>query len=1046
MGGVMMMIWRYVPIILLILLCGGVTAQEVVFTPTGGAGEEIQAGNISFSSPVSASSGIAILAMSENPDEYTISHAVTVDTSRFDLSSASCGGSEKQITFGNLNHINPKVSDGKVVFEEWNAGVSGIGLYDIQSGAVYQVYPGKLHQTNPDISGRIVVYEQASAGTNQVTNINGYDLETDTAAPISPSTSNQNQPVVSGRYIAWQDWRSGNPDIYMADLNSGTTQPVTKDLAEQKKPAISGSYIVWEDWRNGNADIYLYDITTGKEYQLTNNPSDQTNPKISGKIVVWEDKRNGGSAIYAMNLDTFEEYPLTDGKYKAVNPDVSGPLVVWEDYRNGNADIYLLDLITGYIYQITTNQGDQKNPSIYGNNLVWQDYRTGNSNIFLYTFSQAVGSGKYQLYGSATISGNAAPIGTEIKALIDGQVRASIQVQQAGTYGSSYGPFLEIPITNADTGKTITFKLNDMQAEQGLTIGTGGVMRLDLSASQTTPVQTYTLSGNAFLNSMPAPIGTIITATIDGQVRGQVTVTTAGSYTSLTIPVNQNDYGKTIIFTATSSSSSLQASQTITVGQQVGGWFDLTFGSCAQTTTYRFSGSVLLDGQYAPAGTIISAIIDNQIRGQVTVTVNGQYTNLNVPVYLTDNGKYVTFTAQLNGATYTAHQQITISAQSNDLIIASAEVSAASGQIVEKKVDLTFTISAQTKYSFWGRATLDGSSLPAGTTIYALIDNQIRGQVTTQLSGAYGSENGPFLEVPITNADVGKTIRFQTASGAEGDQSQLVVSGLKALKNINFISKPTSAADFSATPTQGAIPLSVKFTDRSSGNPKSWYWDFGDGTTSSERNPTHVYTKNGVYSVGLMVTLWNGQTKSVVKQNLITAGIVRPPDAQISLNQGWNFISVPKMLADGQNTAQTLFGHVDVGGHSIFAYNPRTKSWNTVSASTVINPLDAIWIYSTNKDTVYLYFAGDALQIPPTRKLVKGWNTFGVTSLNTVPAQNALLSVRDQWVYVIGFDSSIQRYQGTILNVPESNTNVLYPGYGYWIYMNEEGDLAAIGI
>ena len=57
---------------------------------------------------------------------------------------------------------------------------------------------------------------------------------------------------------------------------------------------------------------------------------------------------------------------------------------------------------------------------------------------------------------------------------------------------------------------------------------------------------------------MPATVGTIITATIDSQIRGQVTVTTAGSYTGLAIPVNQNDSGKTIIFTATTSSSSLQ--------------------------------------------------------------------------------------------------------------------------------------------------------------------------------------------------------------------------------------------------------------------------------------------------------------------------------------------------------------------------------------------------------------------------------------------------------------------------------------------------------
>lgn len=1041
-----MKIWTYVPIILLILLCGGVTAQEVVFSPSGGSGEEIQAGNISFSTPVSVSSGIAILAVSENPDEYTVANEVTVDTTRFDLSSESCGGSEKQITFGNLNHVNPRVADGRVVFEEWSSGVSSISLYDIQSGGLYPVYPGKLHQSYPDISGRIVVYEQAGAGTNQVTNINGYDLQTDTAAPISSSTANQNQPVVSGRYIAWQDWRKGNSDIYMADLNSGTSQAVTKDLAEQKKPDISGSYIIWEDWRNGNADIYLYDIAAGKEYQLTNNPYNQRNPRISGKIVVWEDDRNGISDVFAMTLDTFQEYQLTEAKYKAVNPDVSGPLVVWEDYRNGNADIYLLDLITGYIYQITTNQGDQKSPSIYGNHLVWQDYRTGNSNIFLYTFSQSVGTGKYQLYGSASMSGSGAPAGTVVSALIDGVVRATTTVQQTGQYGSSYGPFLEIPVTNADTGKTISFRLNDYQADQTLTVGSGGVMRLDLTASSVPPVQTYTLSGNVMMNSAPAPIGTVITASIDSQIRGQVTVTNAGSYTSLSIPVNQNDLGKTIIFTANSGGTTLQAAQSISVGQQVGGWFDLTFGTSPAQTIYSFSGSVLLDGQYAPAGTVISAVIDNQVRSQITITSSGQYNSLNVPVYQTDNGKYLSFTALYNGATYNAAQQVTLSVQQGDLIIASADVSAASAQKIQKKLDLTFTVSAQTKYSFWGRANLDSRPMAAGNTIYALIDNQIRGQITTLTVGSYGSEYGPFLEVPITNADIGKTIRFQTASGAEGDQTQLVVSGLKVLKNINFISKPSSAADFTATPTQGTIPLTVKFTDKSSGSPKSWYWDFGDGTTSTERNPSHVYSQNGVYSVGLMTTLWNGQTKTAVKQNLITAGIISPPEAQVSLNQGWNFISVPKMLADGQNNAKTLFGHVDVGGHSIFAYNPRTKSWNTVSATTVINPLDAVWIYSTKKDAVYLYFAGDALQIPPTRKLVKGWNTFGVTSLNTVPAQNALLSVKDQWVYVIGFDSSTQRYQSTIMNVPESNANVLYPGYGYWIYMNEEGDLAAIGI
>jgi PKD repeat protein len=349
-------------------------------------------------------------------------------------------------------------------------------------------------------------------------------------------------------------------------------------------------------------------------------------------------------------------------------------------------------------------------------------------------------------------------------------------------------------------------------------------------------------------------------------------------------------------------------------------------------------------------------------------------------------------------------------------------------------------------YRFYGQAVVDGLPASAGTIINAVIDGQIRGQITVTTTGRYGSEVGPYLEVQIYPADIGKTIRFETSTGAGGDQSQLIVSGLTVKKNINFSSQSVAGVDFTASPVQGAVPLSVKFTDKSSGSPRAYFWDFGDGATSTDKNPTHKYTSNGIYSVGLQVTYWNGQVKSAVKSNLVTAGVVTPANARIGLNPGWNFISIPKMLADGQNNAKALFGHVDVGGHSIFAYNPKTKSWTTVTATTIINPLDAVWIYSQQADTVYLYFANDALQIPPTKKLVKGWNTFGVTSLNSVPAGNALLSVKDQWIYVIGFESTTQRYQSTIMNVPESNKNTLYPGYGYWIYMSEEGELAALGL
>ena len=58
-------------------------------------------------------------------------------------------------------------------------------------------------------------------------------------------------------------------------------------------------------------------------------------------------------------------------------------------------------------------------------------------------------------------------------------------------------------------------------------------------------------------------------------------------------------------------------------------------------------------------------------------------------------------------------------------------------------------------------------------------------------------------------------------------------------------------ADFSADPRSGDAPLTVRFTDLSTGNPTMWAWDFGDGATDMVANPTHVYTTPGTYSVTL---------------------------------------------------------------------------------------------------------------------------------------------------------------------------------------------------
>jgi len=59
------------------------------------------------------------------------------------------------------------------------------------------------------------------------------------------------------------------------------------------------------------------------------------------------------------------------------------------------------------------------------------------------------------------------------------------------------------------------------------------------------------------------------------------------------------------------------------------------------------------------------------------------------------------------------------------------------------------------------------------------------------------------------------------------------------------------AANFTGTPTSGSVPLTVRFTDTSTGSPTKWSWNFGDGTSSTLRNPMHIYSNHGTYSVSL---------------------------------------------------------------------------------------------------------------------------------------------------------------------------------------------------
>lgn len=98
----------------------------------------------------------------------------------------------------------------------------------------------------------------------------------------------------------------------------------------------------------------------------------------------------------------------------------------------------------------------------------------------------------------------------------------------------------------------------------------------------------------------------------------------------------------------------------------------------------------------------------------------------------------------------------------------------------------------------------------------------------------------------------------QTITGLEGGTYYVTVTDENECYDTDAVIVQTEAsppiANFHADQTTGCDELTVVFTDDSSNDPDTWLWNFGDGNTSDQQNPTHTYTNPGVYTVSLTVT------------------------------------------------------------------------------------------------------------------------------------------------------------------------------------------------
>jgi PKD repeat protein len=183
-----------------------------------------------------------------------------------------------------------------------------------------------------------------------------------------------------------------------------------------------------------------------------------------------------------------------------------------------------------------------------------------------------------------------------------------------------------------------------------------------------------------------------------------------------------------------------------------------------------------------------------------------------------------------------------------------------------------------------------------------------------------------------------------------------------------------AVAGFVATPLSGERPLTVTFTNTSTGSFSESYWQFGDGNVSSTQSPTHTYAAAGVYTVSLRVSGIGG-TDTVTRTSYITVDhmtvfadfVGAPTSGPRSLT-----VAFTNTSTGDYDTSAWTFGD----GGSSSSTNP-SYTYTAAGTYTVTLTVSGLGGSDTHTETSYITVA-----YMPVSAAFSGSPTSGVAPLN----------------------------------------------------------------
>lgn len=161
----------------------------------------------------------------------------------------------------------------------------------------------------------------------------------------------------------------------------------------------------------------------------------------------------------------------------------------------------------------------------------------------------------------------------------------------------------------------------------------------------------------------------------------------------------------------------------------------------------------------------------------------------------------------------------------------------------------------------------------------------------------------------------------------------------------------------------------VRFESLASGSPTTFAWDFGDGTTSDEEDPTHTYASPGFYTVSLAVS---GELGSDTRTRTDYVEVLGPVGAAFTTTKDVSQSNAPTQLpAVDVPNATTVVGAIDDANPAsrlLFDFDsalstqcPETFSWSVVEVNGMGQPIGAPLVFSNAQTALDVAFASTGL-------------------------------------------------------------------------------------